>query len=48
MQSILDFIRELREDYFIKLVDPPAEFQPLSMPLCEDLQEWYVNFVDNK
>jgi len=48
MQTILDFIQELRDDYFIKLVDPPAQFQPLSMPLCEDLQEWYLDFIDNK
>ena len=48
METILDFVQELRDDYFIKLVDPPIDFQPLSMPLSEDLQEWYVNFVDNK
>ena len=48
METILNFVQELRNDYFIKLVDPPIEFQPLSMPLCEDLQEWYVNLVDNK
>jgi hypothetical protein len=48
MNTILDFVQELRDDYFIKLVDPPIEFQPLNMPLCEDLQEWYVNLIDNK
>ena len=48
MQTILDFIHELREDYFIKLVDAPNEFQPLNMALCEDLQEWYLNFIDTK
>jgi hypothetical protein len=48
METILDFVQELRDDYFIKLVDPPIEFQPLNMPLCEDLQDWYVNLVDNK
>lgn len=40
-QSILDFVEELRTDYFIKLIDTPKELQPLTMPLCEDLQEWY-------
>jgi hypothetical protein len=48
MQDILEFIRELREDHFIKLVDAPSEFQPLSMPICDDLQEWYLNSLDNK
>ena len=48
MDTILDFVQELRDDYFIKLVDPPMDFQPLNMPLCEDLQEWYVKRFDNK
>jgi hypothetical protein len=48
IETILDFVQELRDDYFIKLIDPPMEFQPLSMPICEDLQEWYLNFLDTK
>lgn len=36
------FIKELREEYFIKMVDAPAQFLPLTMPLCEDLEEWYL------
>ena len=41
MQEIVDFIHELRDDYFINLIDPPQELQPLTMPLCEDLLEWW-------
>lgn len=41
MSEILAFVDELRNEYFIKLIDAPKKFQPLSMPLCEDLIEWY-------
>jgi len=45
-QEILDFIDELRTDYFIKLQDGPDELQPLTMNNCEDLQDWYdENFI---
>jgi hypothetical protein len=45
-QEILDFIDELRTDYFIKLQDGPVELQPLTMNNCEDLQDWYdENFI---
>jgi len=45
-QEILDFIVELRTDYFIKLQDGPGELQPLTMNNCEDLQDWYdENFI---
>ena len=48
LDELVEFVAVLRKEYFIKLTDPPAEFQPLTMPLCEDLQEWYLNLVDNK
>ena len=48
MSVLLEYAQELKDEYFIKLVDPPMEFQPLSMPLCEDLQDWYINLVDTK
>lgn len=35
------FTTELKEQYFIKLIDCPKEFLPLTMPLCEDLAQWY-------
>jgi hypothetical protein len=45
-QEILDFIDELRTDYFIKLQDGPVELQPLTMNNCEELQDWYdENFI---
>lgn len=49
-KEILEFIDELREEYFIKLTDGPAELQPLSMNNCDELQEWYEeNFpTDNQ
>lgn len=48
LQELLDFIVELREEHFLKFVDGPSEFLPLTMPLCEDLQEWYREFLVDK
>jgi hypothetical protein len=45
MDALLDFIKELREEHFIKLIDPPAEYQPLTMSLCEDLELWYLEYL---
>jgi hypothetical protein len=39
-QEILDFIEELKNDYFIKLEEAPTEFVPLTMNNCEDFLEW--------
>lgn len=47
-QDILDFIEELRNDYFIKLTDGPAHLQPLSMNNCDELQEWYEENFDSE
>jgi hypothetical protein len=47
MQEIVDFVYELRDDYYINLIDPPAELQPLTMPLCEDLLEWWNLLQEN-
>lgn len=41
LEDLLEFITELREEHFIKFIDAPAEFLPLTMPLCEDLADWY-------
>jgi hypothetical protein len=41
ISELLAFITELREEYFIKFIDVPPEFIPLTMPLCELLAEWY-------
>lgn len=43
LDELLNFITELRDEHFLKFVDAPAEFLPLTMPLCEDLAEWYEN-----
>jgi len=45
LQELLDFIVELREEHFLKFVDSPVEFLPLTMPLCEDLQSWYEDYL---
>lgn len=42
LEELLDFIRELREEYYLKFIDAPEEFLPLTMPLCEDLANWYI------
>lgn len=41
IKELLSFIDELRTEHFIKFIDAPEEFLPLTMPLCEDLEEWY-------
>jgi hypothetical protein len=41
LKELLAYIKELREEHFLKFIDAPKEFLPLTMPLCEDLAEWY-------
>lgn len=48
LQDLLAFIDELRNDYFLKFYDAPAHLQPLTMPLCEDLTEWYETFKETR
>ena len=43
LDELLTYITELREEHFLKFIDAPEEFLPLTMPLCEDLIEWYEN-----
>jgi hypothetical protein len=43
LQEMLKYITELREEHFLKFIDAPADFLPLTMPLCEGLAEWYDN-----
>jgi hypothetical protein len=43
LQELLLFITSLRDEHFLKFVDVPQEFLPLTMPLCEDLEEWYTS-----
>jgi hypothetical protein len=47
LDELLDYITELREDHFLKFIDAPQEFLPLTMPLCEDLAEWYTGHKEN-
>lgn len=48
LEELLSFIEELRNDYFIKFHNVPAQFEPLTMPMCEDLAEWYETFKENE
>jgi hypothetical protein len=41
LEELVAFAEELRTDYFIKFIDVPVEFEPLTMPMCEELAEWY-------
>lgn len=41
LQELLSFVTELRDEYFLKFIDAPTQFVPLTMPLCEDLAAWY-------
>lgn len=38
---LLEFIKELKDDHYIKFIEAPARYLPLTMPLCEDLADWY-------
>lgn len=40
LEELLAFVEELRTDYFSKIVNVPEELEPLTMPMCEDLEEW--------
>ena len=43
-EELKKFVQEIRsDDYGVKLTDVPREFLPLTMPLCEDLQQWYIS-----
>lgn len=41
LEELLSFVEELRDEYYIKFIDAPTQFVPLTMPLCEDLASWY-------
>ena len=41
LEELLEYIEELRNEYFLKFIDAPGQFLPRTMPLCEDLEEWY-------
>lgn len=41
LEELLEYITELREEHFLKFIDAPAEYLPLTMPMCEELQVWY-------
>lgn len=47
LDELLAFIDELRDEYFLKFYDAPNNLLPLTMPLCEDLVEWYETFKEN-
>jgi hypothetical protein len=44
LEELLAYINELREEHFIKFIDAPDKFLPLTMTLCEDLTEWYEDY----
>ena len=46
LSELLEFIENLRNNYHVKFNDVPEQFQPLTMPLCEELAEWYDNNFD--
>jgi hypothetical protein len=45
MYELLAYIDELRNEHFLKFVDAPTQFLPLTMPLCEKLAEWYDEYT---
>ena len=47
LEELVAFTEELRDEYFIKFINVPSEFEPLTMPMCEDLAEWYESQPKN-
>ena len=47
LEELIAFTEELRDEYFIKFINVPLEFEPLTMPMCEDLAEWYESQPKN-
>lgn len=43
LNQLLEFITELKEDHYLKFIEAPVQYLPLTMPLCEDLADWYDN-----
>lgn len=41
LEELVAFVEELREEHFIKFDNVPTEFEPLTMPMCEELADWY-------
>jgi hypothetical protein len=41
LEELVQFVDELRNDYFVKIHNVPAEFEPLTMPMCEELEQWF-------
>jgi hypothetical protein len=48
IEELLEFVQELKTEYFIKLHDVPGEFQPLTMPMVEALQHWHSELLNNQ
>jgi hypothetical protein len=46
LSELLQFIENLRNNYHVKFIDIPEKFQPLTMPLCQELAEWYDEKFD--
>lgn len=42
-QDILNFIQTLRDEYFLKFIEVPSEFEPLTISNYEDLRNWAAN-----
>lgn len=47
LAEMLAYIDELREEHFLKFVDAPEHLLPLTMPLCEDLADWYSENIES-
>lgn len=41
LEELVNFVAVLQTEYFIKIYNVPKEFEPLTMPMCEELEEWF-------
>lgn len=41
LDELVAFVDVLRNEYYIKIHDVPERFEPLTMPMCEELEEWF-------
>lgn len=41
LEELIEFVQELRSDYFTKIHDVPEQFEPCNMATCEDIKDWF-------
>ena len=48
LEELVNFVAVLQTEYFIKIYNVPEQFEPLTMPMCEELEEWFYENISEK